>query len=301
VNRLSEETGALFVIAAGNSGPAPYSVSAPGAADAALTVGAVHGPGKGVDQLASFSSRGPRVGDNAIKPDLTAPGVDVLAARSQYAPEGEGAYQTMSGTSMATSHVAGAAALLAAKHPDWTGQQLKDALVSTTSSTQRFSPFQAGSGRVDVAAAVKATLVASGNAFAQAHYPYTPGQSVRKDVTYTNTGAEPVTVDLSLSRDQLPEGLFTLTDTRLTVPAHGAATVGVITHLDAAQDNAAHSGLLTATGADGTGGGILGEQGGNTRLPQQTGQTTWLLGTADAMRWFGTGGRAYGFSASTGR
>ncbi|MEU3619065.1 S8 family serine peptidase [Streptomyces sp. NPDC006872] len=252
VNRLSEETGALFVIAAGNSGSAPYSVSAPGAADAALTVGAVNGPGKGLDQLASFSSRGPRVGDNAIKPDLTAPGVDVLAARSQYAPEGEGTYQTMSGTSMATPHVAGAAALLAAEHPDWTGQQLKDALVNTTSSSKRFSPFEVGSGRLDVAAAVKATLVTSGSAFAQTHYPYTPGQTVRKDVTYTNSGADPVTVDLSLGRDQLPEGLFTLTDTRLTVPAHGTAVVGVITHLDAAEDNAAYAGRLTATGADGT-------------------------------------------------
>ncbi|MCX5316530.1 S8 family serine peptidase [Streptomyces sp. NBC_00154] len=252
VNRLSEETGTLFVIAAGNSGPEAYSVSAPGAADAALTVGAVNGPGKGVDQLASFSSRGPRVGDNAIKPDLTAPGVNVLAARSQYAAEGEGAYQTMSGTSMATPHVAGAAALLAAKHPDWTGQQLKDALVSTTASTQRFSPFEAGSGRLDIAAAVKATLFASGSAFAQAHYPYTPSQTVRKDVTYTNTGSEPVTVDLSLSQDQLPEGVFTLTDSRLTVPARGTATVGVITHLDAAEDNAAYSSRLTATRADGT-------------------------------------------------
>ncbi|MEV7992147.1 S8 family serine peptidase [Streptomyces sp. NPDC086077] len=252
VNRLSEETGALFVVAAGNSGPAPYTVSAPGAADAALTVGAVHGPGKGVDQLASFSSRGPRVGDNAVKPELTGPGVDVLAARSRYAPEGEGAYQTMSGTSMATPHVAGAAALLAAKHPDWTGQQLKDALVSTTASTQRFSPFEAGSGRVDVAAAVKGTLVASGDAYAQARYPYTPGQTVRKDVTYTNSGAEPVTVDLSLSPGQRPEGLFSLTDTRLTVPAHGTASVGVITHLDAAEDNAAYAALLVASGADGT-------------------------------------------------
>ncbi|MGW2050275.1 S8 family serine peptidase [Streptomyces sp. NPDC001858] len=252
VNRLSEETGALFVIAAGNTGSAPYSVSAPGAADAALTVGAVNGPGKGLDQLAFFSSRGPRVGDNAIKPDLTAPGVDVLAARSQYAPEGEGAYQTMSGTSMATPHVAGAAALLAAAHPDWTGQQLKDALVNTTSSNKRFSPYEVGSGRVDVAAAVKATLVTSGNAFAQTHAPYTPGQTVRKDVTYTNSGAEPVTVDLSLSQEQLPEGLFTLTDTRLTVPANGTAVVGVITHLDAAEDNAFYAGRLTATGADGT-------------------------------------------------
>ncbi|MEU0187099.1 S8 family serine peptidase [Streptomyces sp. NPDC006207] len=253
VNRLSEETGALFVIAAGNSGPAPYTVSAPGAADAALTVGAVNGPGKGVDQLASFSSRGPRVGDNAVKPDLTGPGVNVLAARSQYAPEGEGAYQTMSGTSMATPHVAGAAALLAAQHPDWTGQQLKAALISTTASTiERFSPFEAGSGRVDVAAAVKATLVASGDAYAQTHYPYTPGQTVRKDVTYTNSGAAPVTVDLSLNPGQLPEGLFTLTEPRLTVPAHGTASVGVITHLDAAEDNGAYSTRLVATGADGT-------------------------------------------------
>ncbi|MFI2297674.1 S8 family serine peptidase [Actinacidiphila glaucinigra] len=253
VNRLSEETGALFVIAAGNSGPSPYTVSAPGAADAALTVGAVNGPGKGVDQLAEFSSRGPRVGDNAVKPDLTGPGVNVLAARSQYAPEGEGAYQTMSGTSMATPHVAGAAALLAAKHPDWTGRQLKDALISTTASTiDRFSPFEAGSGRVNVAAAVKATLVASGDAYAQTHYPYTPGQTVRKDVTYTNSGAEPVTVDLALSPGQLPEGLFTLSDSRLTVPAHGTASVGVITHLDAAEDNGAYATRLVATDTDGT-------------------------------------------------
>ncbi|MDX3355351.1 S8 family serine peptidase [Streptomyces sp. ME01-24h] len=253
VNRLSEETGALFVIAAGNSGPAPYTVGAPGAADAALTVGAVRGPGKGVDELAEFSSRGPRVGDNAVKPDLTGPGVNVLAARSQYAPEGEGAYQTMSGTSMATPHVAGAAALLAAKHPDWTGQQLKDALISTTASMiDRFSPFEAGSGRVNVSAAVQSTLVASGDAYAQTHYPYTPGQTVRKDVTYTNSGAEPVTVDLALSPGPLPDGLFTLTDSRLTVPAHGTASVGVITHLDAAEDNGAYTTRLVATGADGT-------------------------------------------------
>ncbi|MET9358433.1 S8 family serine peptidase [Streptomyces sp. NPDC006617] len=60
------------VVAAGNSGPEAYTVGTPAAADAALTVGAVNGPGKGVDQRADFSSRGPRVGDNAIKPDLTA-------------------------------------------------------------------------------------------------------------------------------------------------------------------------------------------------------------------------------------
>ncbi|MER7983082.1 S8 family serine peptidase [Streptomyces sp. NPDC095817] len=252
VNRLSAETGALFVIAAGNSGPSPYTVSAPGAADLALTVGAVHGPGKGVDEIAEFSSRGPRVGDNAIKPDLTGPGVNVVAARSQYAPTGEGAYQTMSGTSMATPHVAGAAALLAAKHPDWTGQQLKSALISSAVNPGHFSPFEAGSGRVDVAKAVKATLIASGDSYAQTHYPYLPGQTVRKDVTYTNSGAEPVTVNLALGQAPLPEGLFTLTAPQLTVPARGTASVGVITHLDVAEDNTAYAARLVATGTAGT-------------------------------------------------
>lgn len=59
---------------------------------------------------------------------------------------------------------------------------------------------------------MKATVLASGAAFAQVQYPYTPGQTVRKDVTYTNTAAEPVTLDLGLIADDIPVGLFTLTD-----------------------------------------------------------------------------------------
>ena len=247
VNSLSAETGALFVIAAGNSGPGPYSVSAPGAADAALTVGAVDG----ADRLASFSSRGPRLGDSALKPDLTAPGVDVLAARSQYSPEGEGPYVAMSGTSMATPHVAGAAALLAEAHPDWTGQQLKDALVSTTKTTVQYSPFSAGTGRLDVAAAVRSTLYSSGSAFAAVKWPYPASGLVQKDVTYTNNGAEPVTLNLSLTNQGIPAGLFTLTTPQLTVPAHGIATAGVMSHLDVAAEDAGYSSMLTATDANG--------------------------------------------------
>jgi hypothetical protein len=246
VNQLSAETGALFVIAAGNSGPDPYSVGAPGAADAALTVGAVDAS----DRLAAFSSRGPRVGDSSLKPDLTAPGVDVLAARSQYAPEGEGSYQTMSGTSMATPHVAGAAALLARTHPDWSGRQLKDALVSTTKTTPQYSPYFGGSGRLDVAATVNSTVFATGSSFVSAHWPYTPGQTVRKDITYTNTGSEPIALDLALTTPGIPAGLFTLTDPQVTVPAHGTTTAGVLSHLDVAADDAGYSAVITATGSD---------------------------------------------------
>ncbi len=77
VDTLSKKYGTLFVTAAGNDGRAG-TVSSPGSADAALTVGAVDRS----DALADFSSEGPRIGDGAVKPDITAPGVDIVAARA---------------------------------------------------------------------------------------------------------------------------------------------------------------------------------------------------------------------------
>ncbi|SDM24942.1 Serine protease, subtilisin family [Nonomuraea maritima] len=248
VNRLSAETGALFTVAAGNSGPDMQSVASPGTADAALTVGAVDS----LDRLAVFSSRGPRRGDNGLKPEITAPGVGVVAARSQYAQEGEGPYLTMDGTSMATPHVAGAAALLAAQHPDWNGQQLKDALLSTSKITRQYDAYWAGSGRVDVAAAASATVFATGVDFTGLRWPYTPGQKVEKEIVYTNTGDAPVTLDLAVNAPTAPEGLFTLSASQVTVPAHGTDKVTVTVNLDSADDDTYANGSVVATGPDGT-------------------------------------------------
>ncbi|MGY5031255.1 S8 family serine peptidase [Streptomyces sp. 900116325] len=228
VNKLTAETGALFVISAGNTGQNPYTVGAPGTADAALTVGSVDSS----DVLAWNSSVGPRLQDDGLKPDMTAPGVDVLAANSQQAPNAaEGYYQTMSGTSMAAPHVAGAAALLAQKHPEWSGQQIKDALMSTSALTPDYTPYQAGAGRLDVGAAyVQDQVVATGSVDAGL-VRWTKDQKrkpVKRNITYTNTTGTAVTLRLSVDRGASPAGVFTLAADRVTVPARGTSTVEVV-------------------------------------------------------------------------
>ncbi|MGY3845011.1 S8 family serine peptidase [Streptomyces hydrogenans] len=238
VNTLSAETGALFVIAAGNSG-APGSIGSPGAADSALTVGAVDSD----DRAAYFTSQGPRYRDQALKPDLAAPGVGILAARSQLTA-GTGLYTSMNGTSMATPHVAGVAALLAEKHPDWTGARLKDALMSS-SKTLDASAYALGSGRVDVGAAIAADVTATGSAdLGFFSWPYEANEPVTRTVTYTNASDAPV--ELALAVEGMPAGTTTLADTTLTVPAHGTASTTVTGDGTGAPVGTA-SGRITAT------------------------------------------------------
>ncbi|SEF17426.1 S8 family serine peptidase [Jiangella alba] len=156
VDRLSAESDTLFVIAAGNAGPGESTVGSPGAATSALTVGAVDKQ----DQAASFSSRGPRLGDGAVKPEVVAPGVGIVAARAAGTALGnllDEHYTSLNGTSMATPHVAGAAAILAQQHPDWTDEQLKQRLVTSSTPLDEDLTFQ-GAGRVDVATAVSESV-----------------------------------------------------------------------------------------------------------------------------------------------
>ncbi|WLS47806.1 S8 family serine peptidase [Micromonospora profundi] len=227
LTQLTAETGALFVVSAGNSGPDPYTIGAPGTADAALTIGAVDGS----DRLADFSSAGPRMIDGALKPDMTAPGVDVLAARSQHLPWGEGFYRADSGTSMAAPHVAGAAVLLAQKHPTWSPQQIKDALMGTSVRTPGYDAYRAGSGRLNVAAAYhQDQIIASGSVDAGlvASSTDTPPQRTSRKITYTNTTDSPITLDLSVDRGDSPATTFTAGTGRVTVAARATSTVDVV-------------------------------------------------------------------------
>lgn len=110
------------------------------------------------DLIASFSSRGPVTETWEMKPDLVAPGVAIQST----VPNG---YFALNGTSMASPHVAGAAALLIQKHPEWTPEQVKAALMNSTKRLKNeqgmeYLPHEQGAGRLQVDKALEAkTLV----------------------------------------------------------------------------------------------------------------------------------------------
>ncbi|WP_329184822.1 S8 family serine peptidase [Actinacidiphila glaucinigra] len=253
LNALTASTGTLFVVAAGNAGPGLSTVGSPGAADAALTVGAVDRD----DSLADFSSRGPRFGDKAVKPDVTAPGVGIVAARAAGTTMGDPVdahYISASGTSMATPHVAGAAALLAQEHPDWTAEQIKDALISTSRTVSGTKVTEQGGGRIDLAQAI-GTVTATGTVTLA---PLQTGEAGGKagTVRYTNTGDHEVTLSLSasLATDTgraLPAGALTLGADKVTLAPGGTAEVPL--SRDATNvPRGGYYGYVTAKSADGT-------------------------------------------------
>ena len=125
------------------------------------------------DVVASFSSRGgPSLALGIGKPDVAAPGVDILAGYSgklavPVGPDGQ-IYNILSGTSMASPHVAGAAALLKQLHPSWGPGEIKSALMMTATDAvvkedgvTPATPFDVGSGRIDLTRAGSAGLLIS--------------------------------------------------------------------------------------------------------------------------------------------
>jgi subtilisin family serine protease len=256
VDNITASTGTLFVIAAGNSGATAQTVETPGAASAALTVGAVDES----DTLAGFSSRGPRVGDYAIKPDITAPGVDIVAARAAGTSLGTPVndfYTRLSGTSMATPHVAGAAALLAERHPSWDASELKPALV-TTADPGPYTVYEQGGGRVDVARAFTQGVNATPAPvdFGYFPWPHDNDQPVTKTITYSNDTAADVTLDLTVDvtkEDGTPAapGMITTSATSVTVAAGGTASVDVTVDT-ALGDVGLFGGVIKGQSADGS-------------------------------------------------
>jgi subtilisin family serine protease len=191
------------------------------------------------DSVYPASSRGPRGIDSHLKPEITAPAMNIFAAE---VGSGSGGV-SYSGTSMATPHIAGVAALLMQAHPDWTPEMIKAAMMNTAvdlvewPSDEVDVPRQ-GAGRVDALAAVDTELLAVGvDQLVSLSFGY---QELTKSitsfvlpVTLTNLSDTAVDVDLDAQFTSNTSGLlFIGLAEDLTIPANNSVTVDVILQID---------------------------------------------------------------------
>jgi len=140
------QAGVIVCVAAGNTGPNPKTIGSPGCARQVITVGAVDDD----DQIARFSSRGPTA-DGRIKPDIVYPGVGIAAAQAtgtRLGPVVVEGYIAIDGTSMATPHAAGVAALMLQAKPELEAEQLKAHMLAGAVSVGAH-PHAQGVGRGD--------------------------------------------------------------------------------------------------------------------------------------------------------
>jgi len=209
--------GVVPVVAAGNSyeEDGAGSVSSPGNADAAITVAAAGFEGT-KSYHADFSSVGPTPLSLRPKPDVTAPGVNVVSSVP-------GGWTPLSGTSMASPHVAGAAALLLQRHPSWTVGQLKSALVETgvgvrldPRSSELAGPQFVGGGLVSLPTADDPLVFT--NPSALSFGLESPGSTTTQHIELTDAGGGAGTWQVSLDQASAPSGAQVLVPATVDVP-----------------------------------------------------------------------------------
>jgi subtilisin family serine protease len=194
------------------------------------------------DAIATFSSRGGGAA-GTVKPDIAAPGVTVFSALYGSGDDGT----SNNGTSMATPHVAGSAALVKAVHPDWTPEQVKAALMDTAGNpvyarasdgsanqTAPEAPERVGAGRVQVNQAVANSVLAyAANANGAVSVSFGPISTaspltIGRAITVQNTSASAVTYSASYAAaNSNPGATYALTTTGCATATAGPVTVSV--------------------------------------------------------------------------
>lgn len=190
------------------------------------------------DTMAFFSSRGPSIGENAIKPELVAVGTDMYTATQNYDPNSEifdpGRYTVVQGTSFSAPLVSGAAALVKQQRPGTTPAQIKSAVVNTAASgvirEEDGAPARVtavGAGKLDVARAVATTVTVdpatlSFGVLRSGTLPLT------RQLRVTNLGSSTASLTLTVSRrDNDPNTTLSLSPSSLNLSAGQTAAVNV--------------------------------------------------------------------------
>jgi len=228
--------GAVVVVAAGNNGPSAQTISSPGTARLALTVGNTNKS----DGLRTASSRGPNPIGLEIKPEIMAPGTQITSLNL-----GEGNL-TDTGTSMSTPHVSGAAALIKQLHPDWNVSTIRPALIGTARDLGLNLTDQ-GAGRLDALAAVNVSFISEQPTLSMG----TKSSRLNNvTATFNLTDLSNRTYNLSLVVSlRTGDGNVTLNASVVELSAMGTASVQLFINLTTAPEGV-YSGLISANSSD---------------------------------------------------
>lgn len=156
--------------------------------------------------MASFSSQGPTDVDFRVKPDVVAPGVNVLSSQPAHACAAPPCWAFFQGTSMATPHLAGAAAVVRSQHPTWDAYQVRSAIVNTADqgvllktdgSALETSVNTIGAGRANVESAVTASVALDPVSVSFGAVPSGSGQSDTRTVSLSSLGGAATSVAIT--------------------------------------------------------------------------------------------------------
>ncbi len=249
--------GVVVVAAAGNGGDVYDAGGSPGNSPGVLSVAAADSS----DRIAAFSSRGIRGAGN-VKPDITAPGVGITSVAFGTGSFGIGE----EGTSMATPHVAGSAALVREQHPDWTVTQVKTALMDTaaagvkaTTSSLAAPPMRAGSGLVQADQALSTSVFAYSASepgavsvsFGTVPVKTTTPLTVTKSIRLQSMRSTSTSYSMTFLPASVPAGVtITLPDTVIALPANTSVDIPVTLRIDPAKLKLSHDPTKTMSDSD---------------------------------------------------
>ena len=240
------DAGVVPVIAAGNDyqQAGRGSVGSPATAPQAIAVAASSEGGSGgpADEIAPFSSGGPTPVSLQMKPDVTAPGESILSSIPR------ASWDVWDGTSMATPHVAAAAAMLKERHPSWTVEQIKSALESTgdpvhiPGTLTEVSTTREGGGRIDLPRSDNPLIFTdpTGLSFGLVQR----GATATQPLAIADAGGGPAPWTVSVAGQSMPRGAA-LVPGAASVVAGSTLDLTLTTTADAAEGEATGFVLLT--------------------------------------------------------
>jgi subtilisin family serine protease len=226
------------------------------------------------DIMAGFSSQGPTDVDFRIKPDVVAPGVNVLSSIPTTFCKPGPCFAFFQGTSMASPHLAGSAAIVRQQHPTWSAAEVRSAIVNTADRGTPKNPVLrdatnglhvdnvniTGAGRENLLAAVNAKVALDPVSVSFGAVPSGSGQTLKSTVTLNNLSGAPQTFTLSISGQPEADVVYTVAPSSVTIKGgesvdvtvtmtskKGAAAAGRQAYLEVASggENVAHAALFT--------------------------------------------------------